>query len=320
VLVTGGAGFIGSVVSQRLVEAGHRVTVVDNGFDERHSRARLDLPDVRWVTKDLRTIDLFELFDGFEQVVHLAGQPGVQTSWGSGFGDHLTANTLLTQRILEAALVTRPERIVLASSSSVYGEVATGTAREDRPLSPMSPYGVSKAAAEQLMSAYVARGVQAVALRFFTVYGRGQRPDMALARIIDAALGGPIFELRGTGRQARDFTHVDDIAAATEAALFEPVLAGTICNVGAGNPVSLSALIEIVERQMERPVPTVRVMAADGDPGRTAADPTRAHELLHWWPAVELEAGIRDQLAHHDTALVGTRSQEMYEESLWRLA
>jgi UDP-glucuronate 4-epimerase len=316
VLVTGGAGFIGAVVSRRLIDAGHDVVIVDKGTDARNDRARRSLPEACWITADLLTLDLVGFLDGVDCVVHLAGHPGVQASWGTGFEQHLSANTLLTQRLLEAALVAGPRRVVLASSSSVYGDIVDATASEDQPVRPLSPYGVSKAAVEQLMGAYVARGVEAVALRLFTVYGRGQRPDMALARIIDAALGGPAFALRGTGRQARDFTHVDDIAAAIDSALFRPIPAGTICNVGAGKPVPLRTLIEIVEWLIRRPVPTVRVAAADGDPVRTAADPARAHALLDWSPAVDLQDGIADQISHQIAALLGTRSLDVSESAL----
>ncbi len=303
VLVTGGAGFIGTVTCRRLLDAGHDVTIVDNGAEPRHDQARATLTETDRITTDLLTTDLLttdlvDLLDGFGYIVHLAGRPGVQTSWGAGFAEHLSVNTLLTQRLLEAALVTQPRRIVLASSSSVYGDIADGAANEDDALRPLSPYGVTKAAVESLMGAYVARGVDAVALRFFTVYGRGQRPDMALHRIIDAALGGPVFGIRGSGHQARDFTHVDDAAAAIEAALFAPVSAGTVYNVGSGRPVSLRTLIDTVEDHLGRPVPLAPLEAVSGDPGRTAANITKARRLLAWSPAVTLAAGVADQIAH----------------------
>jgi nucleoside-diphosphate-sugar epimerase len=274
------------------------VTIVDIGDEPRHRVARAALPEARWIDLDLLEVDPSEVLGDCDRVIHLAGRPGVQTSWGTGFAEHLSANTLLTQRLLEAALVTRPERVVLASSSSVYGNIPEGLAHEDRVLKPLSPYGVSKAAVETLMGAYVARGASVVALRFFTVYGRGQRPDMALHRIIEAGLGGPAFELRGSGCQARDFTHVDDVAAAIEASLFAPVAPGTVCNVGAGRPVSLTELISTVERQLGREVPVTRVPAANGDPSRTAADPVRARRLLGWSPSVSLEDGVADQIRH----------------------
>ncbi len=299
VLVTGAAGFVGAVVTRRLLDLGHRVLAVDAGDEPRHHRARAALVEADWVHADLLTIDLVELLDGVDAVVHLAGRPGVQTSWGHGFDDHLAGNPLLTQRLLEAALVTRPRRLVVASSSSVYGDIPDGLAAEDHPLRPLSPYGVSKLAVEALLHAYVARGVDAVALRFFTVFGRGQRPDMALHRMIDAALGGPPFPMRGDGRQARDITHVDDVAAAIVAALSAPIRPRTAVNVGAGRPVSVTDLIERVEAHLLCSVPIVPLTEASGDPSRTAADTRLARRLLGWAPRVGLAEGIADQIEHH---------------------
>jgi len=297
-LVTGGAGFIGATLVGRLLAAGHDVSVIDDGDGLRHRRARAELPQARWISVDMARIDLADLLAGFDGVVHLAGQPGVQTSWGTGFDEHLRANTLLTQRLLEAAIGLESCRMVLASSSSVYGEIITGTACEDTPLRPLSPYGVSKVACEQLMRVYVERGVDAVALRFFTAYGRRQRQDMALSLIIDAALGGPAFPMRGDGSQARDFTHVDDIAAAIEAALFGSIPAGTVCNVGTGSPVSLVALIDLVETITGMAVALNQVPSAAGDPVRTAADVSRAKTLLAWKPTVGLAEGVEDQIEY----------------------
>lgn len=303
VLVTGGAGFIGSVVCRRLADAGHRVIVADHGDDLRHRRAHLALADLDIHTSDLAHTDLTRLLEGVDRVIHLAGRPGVQSSWGAGFAHHLDGNVGLTQRLLEAALEAPVARVVVASSSSVYGETAGGLASEDAPLAPTSPYGVSKAAVELLVRTYAERGVPVVALRYFTVYGRGQRPDMALHRIIDAALGGDPFPQRGSGRQQRDFTHVDDAAAATEAAIFAPLAPGTICNVGGGRPVRLASLISAVGLQLGRSVPVIAQPPAPGDPGRTAADPRLAAALLGWSPRVSLADGIADQIRHHRTAV-----------------
>lgn len=310
VLVTGGAGFIGAVVCRHLVDAGLRVTAVDNGDEPRHLRSRRALPDVVWCGADLLGdgLDLVDLLHGVDSVVHLAGRPGVQTSWGGGFEDHLRRNTLLTQRLLEAAMVTSLSRVVVASSSSVYGDIPDGLAAEHRPPRPLSPYGVSKLAVESLVQAYAERGVPAVALRLFTVYGRGQRPDMALHRIIDAALGAQPFPLRGSGLQARDFTHVDDVARAVAAALDVPIAPGTVCNVGGGRPVAVVDLIGEVEAQLGLAVPVLRVGEAGGDPARTAADPTLARALLGWSAEVPLSAGVADQIAAHVTAHIAASS------------
>lgn len=301
VLVTGGAGFVGSTLCRLLADLGHEVVETDLGAEERHDAGRFAAPTARHLRVDLHRVDLDELLGDVDAVAHLAGRPGVQTSWESGFAGHVEDNVLLTQRLLESARRTGVGRVVVASSSSVYGDVGDGLAAEDRPLAPLSPYGATKATVEHLVHAYAARGVDAVALRFFTVYGRRQRPDMAVARLIEAALGGDPFPLRGDGLQERDLTHVDDVAAATAAALVRPVAPGTICNVGAGRPTSLRAIIDLVAERLG-PVPVVDVPAAPGDPRRTAADPSAARRLLGWRPTVSLADGISDQIEHrlHD--------------------
>ena len=295
-LVTGGAGFIGAVLVRHLLDAGARVTVADL-FPTERQRARLaELSGARVVRTDLTTADLRPLLADVQRVVHLAGCPGVQSSWGHGFTAHLRDNVALTQRLLEAALDVPVDRIVVASSSSVYGHVELGAAHEDRPVAPTSPYGVTKAAVELLLRAYAARGVPAIGLRYFTVYGRGQRPDMAVHRIVEAALGGPPFPLRGDGSQERDLTHVDDVAAATVRALDRPLPAGTIVNVAGGQPVSLRAVIDEVAAQVGTEVPIESAPPVAGDPGRTAAALDRAASLLEWGPMVSLPAGIADQI------------------------
>jgi nucleoside-diphosphate-sugar epimerase len=296
VLVTGGAGFIGTVLVRHLLDAGVGVIVADL-FPTERQRARLaELEGADVVRVDLTTADLRPLLGDVRRVVHLAGCPGVQSSWGQGFTDHLRDNVALTQRLLEAALDVPVDRIVVASSSSVYGHVELGVADEERPVAPTSPYGVTKAAVELLLRAYAARGVPAVGLRYFTVYGRGQRPDMAVHGIVDAALGGAPFRRRGDGSQERDLTHVDDVVAATARALERPLAAGTILNVAGGQPVSLAAVIEEVASQVGAPVPIEAAPPTAGDPGRTAASLVRAASLLDWAPVVPLRTGIADQI------------------------
>ncbi|MFV0258745.1 MAG: NAD-dependent epimerase/dehydratase family protein [Acidimicrobiales bacterium] len=306
VLVTGGAGFIGGVVSEHLLAAGHRVITLDRGMGRRHHRTRNRLAAARHLIADLdptrpgadpSPVDPAVVLRSVDRVVHLAGRPGVQTSWGPGFGDHLVDNLAVTQRLLEAAAEVGVDRMVVASSSSVYGQIASGLAAEDAPLRPRSPYGVAKAGVEQLVGVYAEIGVPVVALRYFTVYGRGQRPDMAVARMIDAAGGGPPFPVRGHGRQQRDLTHVDDVASATVAALFADLEPGWVANVGSGRPVGMTELLGKVAVAAGRPVPTVAAAAAPGDPDRTAADTSRARRDLGWRPRVELAAGLADQVA-----------------------
>jgi UDP-glucuronate 4-epimerase len=298
VLVTGGAGFIGRSVSAALLAAGAHVRIVDTMPGRRQRAAATALAGAEIVIVDLSIAPLRELLLGVDAVVHLAGRPGVQPSWGGGFDEYLRHNVAVTQRLLEGL---GARRIVVASSSSVYGELADGLATEDAPLRPLSPYGVSKVSTEMLVHAYTARGADAVALRYFSVYGRHQRPDMAVARLLDATATGQPFALRGDGSQRRDLTHVDDVVRATLAALDAPLEPGTVINVGSGRPVALRDVIAEIERQTGGRVPLTVVPTEPGDPARTAADPARAAALLGWRPRVELRDGIADQLAHHRT-------------------
>jgi nucleoside-diphosphate-sugar epimerase len=296
VLVTGGAGFIGTTLCRTLRDAGSRVTAVDRMPSARQRANAALLDGVNLVVADLHDLDLRRLLDGVDAVVHLAGQPGVQTSWAGGFDSHLRANVGLAQRVLEAALDVGVARVVVASSSSVYGEAAAcGPVDETVRPAPVSPYGATKAAMDLLVGAYAARGVPAVSLRYFTVYGRLQRPDMAIHRLLAAGLGGPPFPLRGDGRQVRDLTHIDDIVAGTVAAITAPLPAGAVVNLGSGMPVPLREVIACCAQVLGRPVPVTSVAAAPGDPARTWADIGRARRLLDWQPRVALAEGVADQ-------------------------
>lgn len=316
IVVTGAAGFIGSRLCEGLVGRGDGVVALDHlggegadGERKREAASRLvRLGGVELVVADLLDVDLAARLDGAGAVVHLAGRPGVQTSWGDGFAAHLEGNVLTTQAVCEAALVAGVGRMVLASSSSVYGDVPDGLATEDRPLAPSSPYGVAKVAAEQVASVYAGRGLSTVALRYFTVYGPGQRPDMACHRLIEAGLGGPAFHQRGDGRQRRELTHVDDVVRATVAAVHADVAPVTVCNVGGGSVTSMSELRAVVESVLGRAVPVVAGRTAPGDPGRTAADLCRATRLLGWAPEVGLYEGLAEQAAWHQARLDSFRS------------
>ncbi len=311
-LVTGGAGFIGRTVVDRLLADGTPVHLVDRADQPRMQAALRDLAahpraDLLRVTRaDLATADLAPLLTDAGVVVHLAGQPGVQASWGDGFGDHVRDNVLVTQRLLEATLDAPVDRVVVASSSSVLRGAPDGPVDEATTPSPVSPYGVTKATVEQLCATYASRGVPTVALRFFTVYGRHQRPDMAVARMLAALDGGPAFPLRGDGWQERDWTHVDDITAGVVAATRRDLAPGTVCNLGSGNPVSLREVLRLTGELAGRPVPVRPVAPVPGDPARTWADTRRAADLLGWEPLVPLRAGLADQL--HGAGLLTTTS------------
>lgn len=298
IVVTGAGGFIGSSVVRRLLSEGNHVLAADVASAEARQADNLlavrGHPALVLLGVDLLDVDLGELLVGADAVVHLAGQPGVRTSW-SDFGRHLDRNVLLTQRVLDAALDVGCGRVVVASSSSVYGHDPGRPSRETDPVRPLHPYGVSKAAAEQVASVYVERGVDVVCLRYFTVYGPRQRPDMAFHRLIDAACGGPAFPCYSSLHTVRDVTFVEDVVTATLAAVHADLAPGTICNVGGGSPVSLAHVREVLARWTGGPVPVAPQPAVAGDPRRTSADLTRAARLLQWSPSTSLEVGLRQQ-------------------------
>lgn len=302
VVVTGAAGFLGSSLVTRLLADGHCVHGIDVRSPADDPVAAANLRGVatesrlELVAADLLDLPLIDLFAGADAVVHLAGQPGVQSSWGLGFARHVDRNVHAAQVVLEAALAARVPRTVLASSSSVYGNVPRGLARESTVLAPTSPYGVTKAAAEQLAGVYAGRGLGVASLRYFTVYGPRQRPDMAFHRMVAAALGGSPFPLRGDGHQTREFTYVDDAVAATTAALAADLPPGWVGNVGGGATASLRGALGIVAELTGTAVPIIEAPAAPGDPDRTAADLHTTTAALGWAPSTGLPAGLAAQL------------------------
>lgn len=254
---------------------------------------------------DLRTAPLEPLLDGIDVVFHLAAQPGVRTSWADGFAAYDDHNVRMTQRLLEAVRAQPSTRMVFASSSSVYGNPPRVPTAEADPTRPFSPYGVTKLAGEHLCRAYSDNfGVVVTVLRYFTVYGPRQRPDMAIHRLIESARRGTPFTLFGDGSQVRDFTFVDDVvaanlaAAAAEAAPTDPV------NVAGGSSTTLLELVNMVGDAVGRSVPVEWLPAQPGDVARTGGDVHRAASLLGWAPAVTLEQGIARQVEWHRATLV----------------
>jgi nucleoside-diphosphate-sugar epimerase len=248
VLVTGAAGFIGSHLTEALLRTGHEVVGLDRRDPRTHSTAAvnlagvLDHPRFTFRAADIVTGDLSEAVRGCDTVYHLAGLPGVRASWGERFAEYVAVNINGTARVLEAAATAGVRRLVFASSSSVYGSVVRPS-RESDMTRPISPYGVSKLAAEQLCLANAARGDLSVcALRYFTVYGPRQRPDMAIGRVLAAVLDGAAMTLFGDGGQQREFTYVSDVVAATMAAGAAPDPA-PIVNVGGGASVTMLEVV-----------------------------------------------------------------------------
>ena len=296
-VVTGAAGFIGSNLAQRLLEHGERVVGIDCLTDY-YDRSRklqnveqlLDHDRFTLEVLDCAHQDLFDVLDGATRVFHLAGQPGVRPSWGLSFHDYVERNVLATQKLAEACVAQGVDRFVYASSSSVYGDALTRPTPEAVAPRPMSPYGVTKLAAEHLCGVYgAAHALSFASLRLFTVYGPGQRPDMAFSRLVDAALQGLPFTLHDDGLQERDFTYVDDVVDAFIAA-GDSTWTG-IANVGGGAPVTMRDAIELVG-ELCGPLEIVQGGHQHGDVRNTYADISTARRVLAYEPKVPLAEGL----------------------------
>ena len=294
-VVTGAAGFIGSHLADALLEAGHDVVAVDS-FTDYYDRERKERNAAGFdvLELDLADADLGGLCDGVDGVFHLAGQPGVRASWGADFELYVRRNVLVTQRLFEAAAA-QGVRVVFASSSSVYGNAEQYPTPETVRPQPVSPYGITKLACEHLAAANAeAFGLDCVLLRYFTVYGPRQRPDMAFTAMLEALALGSQFQLFGDGGAARSFTFVGDAVAATLAAMGSG-RRGEIYNVGGGTEATMNEAIALAERISGRTLDVRRGEPAAGDVKRTKAEVSKAAAELGWLPATELEAGLAAQ-------------------------
>ncbi len=302
-VVTGVAGFIGSTLAERLIALGHDVVGIDcftPYYDVRVKRANLARllaePGFTLVEGDLVSLDLGPALDGADYVFHQAAQAGVRASWGDTFATYTHCNVDATQRLLEALKEQPIRKLVYASSSSVYGNAELPMRETVRPQ-PVSPYGVTKLAAEHLCYLYhVNFGVPTVSLRYFTVYGPRQRPDMGIHKFIRAVLSGEPITVYGDGTQSRDFTFVDDIVQANVQAALQPVV-GEAINVGGGSRIVLNDLLSLIQEAVGRPARLVYAENQKGDVGHTGAYCSRAHELLDFQPAVDIAEGVRRQVA-----------------------
>lgn len=299
-LVTGGAGFIGSTLSERLLEQGATVRAIDAFTDfyprplkERNLENLRGRAGYEFIEGDLRDLDLSAALDGVTHVFHLAAQAGVRRSWGKEFQVYTGLNVDSTQRLLEACATKPVERLVYASSSSVYGDEVAIPMTETALPQPVSPYGVTKLAAEQLCHLYfVNYGVPAVSLRYFTVYGPRQRPDMGFHRFFSAVLAGQPLIQFGDGLQTRDFTFVADAVTATATAAVRGV-PGRVYNIGGGSRVSLREVFDLIARVSGRKVTIDQQGPQKGDMRDTYADTTLARQDLAFAPSVTLEEGLR---------------------------
>jgi nucleoside-diphosphate-sugar epimerase len=298
-LVTGCAGFLGSHLSERLLEDGYEVVGVDCFTDyyareikESNVAGLREDPSFTLLERDLSTEPVDGILEGIDEVYHLAAQAGVRGSFGDSFELYVRNNVQATQRLLEQASRNPVKAFVYASSSSVYGNATVCPTPEHAPRQPISPYGMTKVATEDIAGVYHRNhGVPVVGLRYFTAYGPRQRPDMAFNRFIRSAMAGKPIAILGDGMQVRDFTYVDDVINGTRAAS-EHGERGSVYNIGGGQPITLLGAIEILEQLLERQIVTEHRPAARGDVRKTGADSSRSTSELGVTPSVTLAEGL----------------------------
>ena len=302
VAVTGAAGFIGSHLCERLLAAGDDVVGIDCFSDyyertlkEQNLAGSSSHADFHFNEADLVDADLRSLLDGAEVVYHLAGQPGVRPSWGNQFDRYVRDNVIATQRLLEALKGTPIKRLVFAGSSSVYGDAEMFPTKESALPRPVSPYGVTKLAAEHLTHLYTRNfGTPAVSVRYFTVYGPRQRPDMAFSRFMKALTAGKDIEVFGDGEQTREFTYVSDAVEGTIKASTADVV-GQVFNLGGGSRATVNQVLATLEEISGIKVKRQNLPAAPGDPRHTGASINLARERLGWEPRVSIREGLSQQ-------------------------
>lgn len=299
VLVTGVAGFIGSHLAERLVSEGYSVLGVDSFYDyyprrikENNLSSLLREKDFELIEGDIAALDLDSIISGVEAVFHQSALAGVRSSWGKRFGDYVHNNVLATQLLLEASKDKNLSKFIYSSSSSVYGDVVDFPITESSPKKPISPYGVTKLAGEHLASLYYSGyGIPTVSLRYFTVYGPRQRPDMAFHKFIRAVASGDEIEIYGTGEQTRDFTYVKDAVDANLQALSTGT-PGEVYNIGGGSRIPLIQAIGIIEEVAGKKAELKYTQAQRGDAKHTLADISKAQRDFSYSPKVDIREGI----------------------------
>jgi UDP-glucuronate 4-epimerase len=302
VVVTGAAGFVGSHLCERLLADGHEVVGIDSFSDyyerplkERNLEVALENRNFALEELDLHHAYVRKALRGAKAVFHLAGQPGVRPSWGDHFDRYVQDNIVATQRLLEALRHVEIERLVFASSSSVYGDAEMFPTKETALPRPVSPYGMTKLAAEHLVFVYMRNfGIPATSLRYFTVYGPRQRPDMAFTRFLHALVDNEEIEIFGDGEQTREFTFVSDAVDGTVKAMSADV-AGGIVNLGGGSRVTVNRVLATLEEITGLVARRKLLPAAPGDPRHTGASINVAREKLGWEPRVSLRDGLSRQ-------------------------
>ncbi|MGA1624014.1 MAG: NAD-dependent epimerase/dehydratase family protein [Synechocystis sp.] len=300
-LITGVAGFIGSHLAETLLNQGHHIIGIDelnNYYDRRQKQTNLQLlqqyPHFTFIADSIQNLNWKTLLHNVQIIYHQAAQAGVRASWGQNFKDYTERNLNATQIILEACRETTSlQRLVFASSSSVYGNAETIPTTEQTPTQPVSPYGITKLAAEQLCHLYHHHfGVPITSLRYFTVYGPRQRPDMAFHKFFRATLQNQPITILGDGQQTRNYTYVSDIVAANLAAATSDQALGQIINIGGNACVSLETILNLIEKITQIPLEKNYLPYAVGDAKHTNADITLAAQLLNYRPQIDLETGL----------------------------
>jgi nucleoside-diphosphate-sugar epimerase len=294
-VVTGCAGFVGSHLTERLLSEGYEVTGIDcftdyysKGIKEENISQSLDNKNFKFIEKDILEI---ESFPGTDYVFHLAAQAGVRASWGKSFEVYTKNNIEATQKLLEAYKDEKIKKFVYSSSSSIYGDSPLPM-REEYIPKPVSPYGVTKLAGEHLCYLYNKNyGIPAISLRYFTVYGPRQRPDMAIHKFVKAAFLGRKIEIYGDGTQTRDFTYVDDAVQANILAARSDY-SNEIFNVGGGTRISVNGLLKEIEKASGKTLKISNIDKQKGDVSDTMADTEKIRKMLSWVPETKIEKGI----------------------------
>lgn len=303
-IVTGAAGFIGSHLVEALLKQGQQVIGIDefnSYYDPTLKRKNIahlhNNPNFELIEEDVQFVDWQTLLSDVDVVYHQAAQAGVRASWGKGFRSYTERNISATQILLEAAKDAKHlKRLVFASTSSIYGDAETLPTHEGICPAPVSPYGITKLAAERLCGLYHKNfGVPFVALRYFTVYGPRQRPDMAFHKFFKAVIENEAIPVYGDGEQTRDFTYVSDAVTANLAAATAPDAIGHIINIGGGSRAVLSDVLNMMEEIVGQPIKRQHIERAMGDARHTGADITKAKQLLKWQPQISLREGLTQE-------------------------
>ncbi|OPA77404.1 UDP-glucose 4-epimerase [Paenibacillus selenitireducens] len=306
ILVTGAAGFIGSHLCEELLQdESNQVIGLDAFIDfttpiwmrKRNIGSLLHHPRFEWVDRNLLTVSWGELLAKVDIIYHLAGMPGVRSSWGPDFVQYANHNIVATQRLLEACKGYPLQRFIFASTSSVYGE-KKGRVDEQASTLPLSPYGISKLTCEHLCRVYGDEGIPVVILRFFTVYGPRQRPDMAFHRFIKQMLDQQPITLYGDGTQSRDFTYVADCVKAIAAVAHANGVVGETINIGGKERASINQCIALLEQLFDQKAQIEVIGNTFGEPTSTWADVSKAELLLGYSPSVDLKTGLSMEIQY----------------------